>query len=67
MQRFLNTKSAAKLLDVSPGFLERRRVEGGGPIFAKLGSRVVYGVDDLSRWVDERSRRTTSEIGQADE
>ena len=41
--------------------LERLRVAGTGPRFAKLGRRVVYRQDDINRWVASRVRGSTSE------
>ncbi|MFI0849126.1 helix-turn-helix transcriptional regulator [Mesorhizobium sp. IMUNJ 23232] len=59
--RFVRTPEAARLLDLSPRTLEKHRCDGTGPIFHKLGGRVVYAVSDLHAWVEASARRSTSE------
>jgi len=39
------------------------RIYGTGPVYRKIGSRVVYRVDDLERWVDKGLRTSTSDPG----
>ncbi len=66
MLSVLDTPRAADFLGVSPATLEKWRVTGEGPPFLKLGARVLYAVDDLIGWVDERRRCSTAEsIGVA--
>lgn len=60
---FLPTKEAAKILDLSPRTLEKMRIQGRGPVFRKLGSRVVYAHEDLMAWANAGSRRSTSDPG----
>ena len=59
--RFVPTALAAGYLGLSPRTLEKLRVQGGGPTYAKFGRRVVYAVEDLDRWAAERRRGSTSE------
>ena len=58
--RFVRTPEAARLLDLSPRTLEKHRCDGTGPIFHKLGGRVVYAVADLHAWVDACARQSTA-------
>ena len=58
--RFVATAQAAGYLGLSPRTLEKLRVRGGGPTYAKFGRRVVYAVEDLDRWAAERRRTSTS-------
>ena len=53
---------AARLLDLSPRTLEKHRCDGTGPVYHKLGGRVVYAVADLEAWVDGCARQSTSGI-----
>ena len=39
----------------------RARCDGTGPVYHKLGGRVVYAVADLEAWVDGCARQSTSE------
>lgn len=58
----LTTKAAAKLLSVSEAFLERDRWAGARIPFIKVGTRAVrYRLEDLQRYVNSRSRTSTSE------
>ena len=57
----LTTPAAADYLGLSPATLETMRSRGGGPVFAKLGRRVVYQREDLDAWVKERRKRSTSD------
>lgn len=59
--RFVRTPEAARLLDLSPRTLEKHRCDGTGPIYHKLGGRVVYAVADLHAWIDACARQSTSE------
>lgn len=59
-RRFMPTAQAAGYLGLSPRTLEKLRVRGGGPAYAKFGRRVVYAVDDLDHWAAERRRDSTS-------
>lgn len=63
--RFVRTPEAARLLDLSPRTLEKHRCEGTGPIYRKLGGRVVYSVADLEAWVEAAARQSTSQAAKA--
>lgn len=59
----LTTPAAADYLGLSPATLETMRTRGGGPVFAKLGARVVYKREDLDQWMENRRRSSTSDPG----
>lgn len=61
--RFLRTHDAATFLGLSGRTLEKHRCTGTGPIFRKLGGRVVYAIDDLEAWAAERARNSTTDPG----
>lgn len=56
----LDTDAAAQYVGVSRSSMNKWRVTGGGPIFIKIGNRVVYDVSDLDTWLVEHKRRSTS-------
>ncbi|RKE68169.1 helix-turn-helix transcriptional regulator [Pseudorhodoplanes sinuspersici] len=62
--RFLRTHDAAAFLGLSGRTLEKHRCTGTGPVFRKLGGRVVYAIEDLEAWAAERARNSTSDPGQ---
>jgi hypothetical protein len=59
----LRTHDAAAFLGLSGRTLEKHRCTGTGPIFRKLGGRVVYAIDDLEAWAAARARNSTSDPG----
>jgi Helix-turn-helix domain len=63
-QPFLRTPEAAKYLRLSGRTLEKHRIQGTGPIYRKIGGRVVYALDDLKAWVDLGTRTSTSDPGK---
>ena len=58
---FLTTPQAAAILGLSPRTLERYRVTGEGPVFAKLGRMVRYARADIEEWAARRRKRSTSD------
>jgi len=56
---FLNTAQAAHYLGLSRKTLEKLRVIGGGPKFRRHGHHIVYHIDDLDAWSEERAHHTT--------
>jgi hypothetical protein len=62
--RLLRTDEAASLLGLSGRTLEEHRTYGTGPIYRKIGGRVVYALSDLQMWSDQGRRRSTSERAQ---
>lgn len=63
--RFVRTHDAAAFLGLSGRTLEKHRCAGTGPVFRKLGGRVVYAIDDLEAWAADRARNSTSDPGQS--
>ena len=60
----LKPTQAADYLGLKPSTLAKWRVLGEGPIYAKLGRKiVVYEIDDLDQWVAGQKRSSTSEAG----
>ena len=61
-KRYLRTPSAAEYLSVGQSTLERKRIDGTGPQWRRLGGKIVtYAVDDLDAWASEQIHRSTSE------
>ena len=61
-QVYLTVSEAADRIRMSKSFLDKLRVNGGGPRFIKNGSRVVYRVGEIDMWMREREFASTSEI-----
>lgn len=57
----LTAAEAADFLGVSTSFLNKLRVTGGGPVYAKVHAhRVTYAVRDLREYREARRSRSTS-------
>ena len=62
IRRFLKTSEAGAFVGLSGKTLARMRVTGGGPVYSKRGSRVIYDIADLEIWMKEGKRRFTAEV-----
>lgn len=60
--RYLRTPEAARFLGLSDRTLEKHRVFGTGPMYQKLGGRVVYKMADLTAWAKSGRRKSTTEL-----
>jgi len=61
MDSLLSQKHAARILSLSVRTLERHRLTGTGPRYARLGRLIRYRQNDLMEWVDQNLRNSTSE------
>ena len=61
--RYLRTPEAARFLSLSARTLEKHRVYGTGPVYYKLGGRVVYAPADLTAWAERGTRKSTCDPG----
>lgn len=62
--RFLRTPDAAVHLGLSARTLEKHRCFGTGPVYRKLGGRIVYAVTGLDAWAEQGLRRSISDPGK---
>lgn len=63
-QALFNQKAIAKVLCCSTAWLERGRWAGYGPVFRKIGRRVIYTKHDVVDWLNRHQRvQSTSEYG----
>jgi excisionase family DNA binding protein len=61
MIRLLTQRQAAILLCLSERTLERMRLQGNGPQYAKVGRSVRYRECDVEAWVSARVIGSTSQ------
>ena len=59
--RLLRTPDAARFLGISNRTLEKHRTYGTGPVYRKIGGRVVYAVEDLQAWSATGARKSTTD------
>ncbi len=62
--RLLRTTEAGHFLGLSGRTLEKHRSMGTGPIYHKIGGRVVYALDDLTAWLNASARRCSGPQGE---
>lgn len=58
---FLHPDEAADYLRITRRALENFRVTGKGPPYRKHGGRVVYHIEDLEEWSNDRRYRSRSD------
>jgi hypothetical protein len=66
MGTLVRQAEAAAYIKHAAGTLEKWRVSGRGPRYSKLGKIVVYDLDELDRFVEERTQRSTAENPRPD-
>lgn len=50
----LTAGEAAEVLGLAPSTLAKLRLSGNGPVYCKLGRRVVYRREGLAAWLESR-------------
>jgi excisionase family DNA binding protein len=53
---------AAKYLGISRSWLDKKRLDGNGPPYLKLGRRVIYERSDLDAWATSKRRFQTTAV-----
>ncbi len=61
--QLLQTQRVAELTGLSVRTLEKKRLDGGGPRFVKLGRSVRYELADVEEWIRQSRRTSTSDTG----
>jgi len=62
MQVILDQKRVATILGISTRTLERYRLTGMGPPYAKLGGKLIrYRQSDVEAWIQQNLSHSTSE------
>jgi hypothetical protein len=56
----LNVIQAADYTNISKSSLDKLRVYGGGPLYIKVGARVIYDQVDLDTWLIGKKIANTS-------
>jgi hypothetical protein len=61
----LDTQSASAIYGLSVSFLNKRRVQGGGPPYLKVGRKVLYNEAKFEEWLAAQERTSTSQPAAA--
>jgi hypothetical protein len=63
----IDNDSAAQIINIQPGSLEKDRKNGHlGIPFVKTGRRVIYRLSDLRNWLEENKQIPSSKGGADD-
>ena len=61
LPKVIGTQTAARYVGLSESTLAKLRLNGNGPIYCKLGRRVMYRPSDLDQWLQSRTTRDTTD------
>ena len=61
MPKVVSAQVASRFVGLSESTLAKLRLNGNGPVYCKLGRRVVYRPVDLEQWLQSRTARDTSD------
>jgi predicted DNA-binding transcriptional regulator AlpA len=61
LPKVVTAEVAAHYVGLSESTLAKLRLNGNGPIYCKLGRRVLYRPEDLDQWLQSRTVRDTSD------
>jgi hypothetical protein len=53
-------EEAAAYLRSAKATLDKLRINGGGPLYTKMGRRVIYHINDLDSFAAGKQRESTS-------
>lgn len=62
--KLIDEWEAAERLGLSVHWMRRARWAGNGPEFIKIAGAVRYRPESIDRFIDSRTRRSTSDAGQ---
>jgi hypothetical protein len=61
LETFLTTNEVARLTRTQPQTWRKRRLNGTGPRYSKVGNRCLYKLSDLHAWLEARTFSSTSD------
>ncbi len=59
--RLLHPTEVSKRLGISASWLAKRRMDGDGPAYVRIGRSIRYSETALLQWLKSRQRLSTSE------
>jgi hypothetical protein len=61
----VDDKTLGKMLGLSPSYLRKLRVKGGGPPFIRLAAKAIrYRVGDALGWASAKTANSTAAYGE---
>lgn len=63
--KLLNQKQVSEIIGLSEAWLERKRWEGGGIPYRKLGRAVRYDERDVIAWIEAHTKQSSSSMSVA--
>jgi predicted DNA-binding transcriptional regulator AlpA len=65
LEELLTVEELANRLRMSTSALNKWRLLGIGPKYIKTGRLVRYRGSDVTKWLDDQARASTSDVGKA--
>ena len=65
MKELLTPVQLSEWIHIRPQTLASWRLQGKGPPFLKMGSRVFYDSEEIEKWLAKNRRTSTSDPGPA--
>lgn len=62
MTAFLTPSSLASRWSIAPNTLKQWRWNGRGPLYVKIGGRVLYRLTDIEQFEEQKLRQHTSGV-----
>lgn len=63
MSSFLTPNSLASRWNLAPNTLKQWRWNGRGPLYLKIGGRVLYRLNDIEQFEQQKLKHHTSDMG----
>jgi excisionase family DNA binding protein len=61
VKELLSPRETAKYLNMGLSTVAKMRLRGNGPIYMKIGAKVIYRKTDLNAWLASKRRASTSQ------
>ena len=60
-REWLSAKEAADYTGLGFSTLAKLRIQGGGPVYTKIGMKILYSRSSLDAWLESKSVANTSQ------
>jgi excisionase family DNA binding protein len=64
LKQNLSPREAADYLNIGFSTVAKMRLKGGGPLFCKIGAKILYRKSDLDEWLASKLRTNTSQVAK---
>lgn len=65
-RKLLTPQEVAAIIHKSVSWLAQKRLQGGGPLYKKIGRHVFYPEEKLYEWIDQHPDRSSTSDENSD-